>query len=123
MSFILMDKFESTINQIRDILRKEGITGMDSIKHCLLFMFMKFLTSEKCKQLKIDTIYSFEKISELTDANEMKERVFVKGKMCLVNLLKKDNIFTVDFKLQSNANLKTIIGKISAIDFEQLSLP
>jgi restriction endonuclease S subunit len=117
-----MDKFESTINQIRDILRKEGITGMDSIKHCLLFMFMKFLTSEKCKQLKIDTIYSFEKISELTDANEMKERVFVKGKMCLVNLLKKDNIFTVDFKLQSNANLKTIIGKISAIDFEQLSL-
>ena len=49
MSFILMDKFESTINQIRDILRKEGITGMDSIKHCLLFMFMKFLTSEKIR--------------------------------------------------------------------------
>jgi type I restriction-modification system DNA methylase subunit len=110
------------INQIRDILRKEGITGMDSIKHCLLFMFMKFLTLEKCKQLKIDPIYSFEKISELTDANEMKERVFVKGKMCLVNLLKKDNIFTVDFKLQSNANLKTIIGKISGINFDQLSL-
>ena len=117
-----MDKFESTINQIRDILRKEGITGMDSIKHCLLFMFMKFLTSEKCKQLKIDTIYSFEKISELTDANEMKERVFVKSKMCLVNLLKKENIFSVDFKLQSNANLKTIIGKIAGIDIAQLSL-
>jgi len=117
-----MDKFESIINQIRDILRKEGITGMDSIKHCLLFMFMKFLTSEKCKQLKIDTIYSFEKISELTDANEMKERVFVKGKMCLVNLLKKENIFSVDFKLQSNANLKTIIGKIAGIDIAQLSL-
>lgn len=117
-----MDKFESTINQIRDILRKEGITGMDSIKHCLLFMFMKFLTSEKCKQLKIDPIYSFEKISELTDANEMKERVFVKSKMCLVNLLKKENIYSVDFKLQSNTNLKTIIGKIASIDIAQLSL-
>ncbi len=117
-----MDKFESTINQIRDILRKEGITGMDSIKHCLLFMFMKFLTSEKCEQLKIDLIYSFEKISGLTDANEMKERVFVKSKMCLVNLLKKENIFSVDFKLQSNANLKTIICKIASIDISQLSL-
>jgi len=122
MNFNLMDKFESTINQIRDILRKEGITGMDSIKHCLLFMFMKFLTSEKCKQLKIDPIYSFEKISELTDANEMKERVFVKSKMCLVNLLKKENIYSVDFKLQSNTNLKTIIGKIASIDITQLSL-
>jgi len=117
-----MDKFESIINQIRDILRKEGITGMDSIKHCVLFMFMKFLTSEKCQQLKIDPIYSFEKISELTDANEIKERVFVKSKMCLVNLLKKENIFSVDFKLQSNANLKTIIGKIAGIDIAKLSL-
>ena len=117
-----MDKFESTINQIRDILRKEGITGMDSIKHCLLFMFMKFLTSSKCEQLKIDPIYSFEQISELTDANEMKERVFVKSKMCLVNLLKKDNIFSVDFKLQSNANLKTIIGKIASLDIDKISL-
>jgi len=123
MNSNLMDKFESTINQIRDILRKEGITGMDSIKHCLLFMFMKFLTASKCKQLGIDPMYSFEQISGLTDINEMKSRVFVFGtSSCLVGLLKKNHIFNVDFKLQSNVNLKTIIGKIAQIDIAKLSL-
>lgn len=117
-----MDKFESTINQIRDILRKEGITGMDSIKHCLLFMFMKFLTDSKCTQLGIDPIYSFEEISGLTDENEMKSRVYVKSKPCLVNFLKTKNIFNVDFKLSSNPNLKLIIGKIAGIDITKIAL-
>ncbi len=117
-----MDKFESTINQIRDILRKEGITGMDSIKHCLLFMFMKFLSESKCIQLGIDSIYSFEQISELTDEIEIKSRVFVKSKPCLVNFLKTKNIFNIDYKLNSNANLKIIIRKIAQIDLAKLSL-
>lgn len=115
MSQMIMNQFENTINQIRDILRKEGITGMDSIKHCLLFMFMKVLDNNKCKLLDIDQKYSFEQINNL-DHNEIKSVVFVKGNPnCLVNQLKKKNIFSMEFKLQSNENIKTIIGKIANI--------
>ena len=33
-----MSKLENIITSIRDILRKEGITGMDSINHCISFI-------------------------------------------------------------------------------------
>ncbi len=117
-----MDKFESAINQIRDILRKEGITGMDSIKHCLLFMFMKYLDNESCKLMDIDEKYSWDNIMGLDDENKIKEKVYVKGKDCLVILLKKKNIFNVDFKLASNANLLTILNKLEQIDIQKLAL-
>ncbi len=122
MSGNLMDKFESAINQIRDILRKEGITGMDSIKHCLLFMFMKYLDKESCKLMDIDEKYSWDKIMESDDENKIKEKVYVKSKECLVLLLKKKNIFYVDFKLESNPNLLTILKKIQQIDIKKLAL-
>ena len=105
-----MIKNENIINQIKDILYKEGITGLDSIKHCLLFIFIKFLNASKCDQYNIDPIYSFEQISSLTDENAMKAIIFIKDKPCLVNFLKQENIFSIDFKLQSAANLKTIIN-------------
>ena len=111
-----MIKNENIINQIKDILYKEGITGLDSIKHCLLFIFIKFLNASKCDQYNIDPIYSFEQISSLTDENAMKAIIFIKDKPCLVNFLKQENIFSIDFKLQSAANLKTIIGKILLIN-------
>ena len=55
---------EAVINDIRDILRKEGIVNMDSINHCILFVVARWLTIEKCKKLNIPEIYSFEKIME-----------------------------------------------------------
>ncbi len=121
-SIITMDKFESTINSIRDILRKEGITGMDSIKHCLVFVFMKYLTKEKCTKLDIDNKYCFDNIISLKDHNELQERIYVSGKECLVNILKKKNIFWVDYKLGSSENLKNILKKVNEVDINKLSL-
>ena len=36
------------VNKIRDILRKEGITGMDSINHCIAFLVCRMLNEDLC---------------------------------------------------------------------------
>ena len=32
-----MDHLQKVIKKVRDILRNEGITGMDSINHCIVY--------------------------------------------------------------------------------------
>jgi hypothetical protein len=53
---IKMNHFEAVINYFRDVFRKEGITGMDSIKHSIFFILSKFLTFDTCKLYNIDNI-------------------------------------------------------------------
>jgi hypothetical protein len=43
-----MDIFENTINYIRNIFRKNGVTGMESINHSILFILCRYLTNNKC---------------------------------------------------------------------------
>ena len=46
-----MNQFESTITSIRNILRVEGITGLDSINHCVALLVSRYLTIEKVKEI------------------------------------------------------------------------
>ena len=57
-----MTKMESIINSIRDILRKDGITGMDSINHCIVFLVSRILDKKLCEKLEIDKKYAFKNI-------------------------------------------------------------
>ena len=41
-----MNQFETIITSIRNILRIEGITGLDSINHCIAFIISRYLTIE-----------------------------------------------------------------------------
>ena len=118
----IMDKFESNINMIRDILRKEGITGMDSIKHCLVFVFMKYLNKDTCKKLGIDIKYSFDNIMAIKDHNDLQVMVYLSKQECIINILKNKNIFWVDYKLNSSMNLQNILKKVNEIDINKLSL-
>lgn len=118
----LMDTFENTLNQIRDILRKEGITGMDSIKHCLAFVIARTLTSEKCKKLKIETKYSFENLMKIKDQEKLFELFYKENdECCIIGQIYIKMNFSTDFKLDSKSNLKNILDKISAINIDELS--
>ena len=44
-------EFEKVIMKIRDILRSEGITGMQSISHCLALITLRFMDEELCKKI------------------------------------------------------------------------
>ena len=44
-----MNTFISKINEVRDILRKEGITGLNSITHCVAFYILRNLSNDLLK--------------------------------------------------------------------------
>jgi type I restriction-modification system DNA methylase subunit/restriction endonuclease S subunit len=117
-----MDTFENTLNQIREILRKEGITGMDSIKHCLAFTVSRFLTKKNCIKLTIDKKYSFENLME-QDEQKMRELFFIDGDIeCIVGQIYDKMKFVTNFKLESPSNLKNILNKIKDINIDELSI-
>jgi type I restriction-modification system DNA methylase subunit len=116
-----MDTFENTLNGIRDILRKEGITGMDSIKHCLAFIIAKHLTDKTCKKLQINEKYTFENLMKTTD-DRLYERFYKDGDVdCVIGQIYDKMKFSTDFKLESKTNLKNILNKLTDIDIEKLS--
>lgn len=123
-----MKKMESVISSIRDILRKDGVTGMDSINHCIVFMFSRLLTKELCRKLNIDEIYSFENILKDEDGEELgdqdfKARIVNKTKNNLIHSIVNELGFkNIKFKLESPQNLKLIYKKLSELDAENLAV-
>ena len=115
-----LETFENTLDQIRAILRKEGITGMDSIKHCLAFTVSRFLTNENCNKLDIDNKYSFESLID-KDEQEMRELFFNSSLECIVGQIFEKMQFKTDFKLESPSNLRNILNKIKDININELS--
>src|SRR5438552_5715930 len=67
---------ESVIGRIRDILRTEGITGMDSINHCILFIISRSLNVETCEKLNIPSQFAFENIMNDEDGEELGDNEF-----------------------------------------------
>jgi len=116
----ILETFENTLDQIRTILRKEGITGMDSIKHCLAFTVSRFLTNENCNKLNIDNKYSFESLID-KDEQEMRELFFNSSYECIVGQIFEKMQFKTDFKLESPSNLRNILNKIKDININELS--
>ena len=47
-----MAKLETVVNSIRDILRKDGVTGMDSINHCIVFLISRMLNNKLCEKIR-----------------------------------------------------------------------
>jgi type I restriction-modification system DNA methylase subunit/restriction endonuclease S subunit len=122
-----MNNFEQTINYIRDVLRKEGVTGMDSIKHCIVFILCRYLTNDKCNLFNIDEKYSFDNIkydenNELLDKNLLMEKFYNKKINCFIGELNKKLYFKMDFKIDDVKNLRLIIDKLNDINIENLEL-
>ena len=117
-----MDKFENTINQIRDILRKEGITGMESIKHCLAFIICRTLNKDKCVKLGIDKKFVFENIIKQDEQKlcEMFHNTNDDNDSLIGQIYEKMH-FSTGYKMKSYTNLKHILNKLETIDIEKLS--
>ena len=120
---IKMNQFENNINAIRNILRTEGITGMDSINHNLIFTISRYLDKETCIKLGIDTKYSFESLMALkNDENALYERFYNKKMNCLVGQIRDKMKFKCDFKLEGTGNLVTILDKMNTFDIKNTGL-
>lgn len=114
---------EVVINKIRGILRKEGVTGMDSINHCIIFVIARILDEKKCKKFGIDEKNSYYNImhdedGDLIDAQTLYGRINTKNDTtCLVgqiaNKLKFSNI---KFKLESPQHVEQIMKELEKLD-------
>jgi restriction endonuclease S subunit len=120
---------EPVINKIREILRKEGITGMDSINHCIIFVIARMLNKEKCKKYNIDEKFSYENILVDDDGDEIGDqelygRIYTKNKVeCLVGqIVNKLGFLNIKFKLESIVHVKQIMKTIQKLNFDDLEL-
>jgi len=118
---------ETVIDKIRGILRKEGVTGMDSINHCIIFVIARMLDENKCKKFGIDEKNSYYNImhdedGDFINAQELYGRVYTKNDTtCLVgqiaNKLKFSNI---KFKLESPQHVEQIMKELEKLDMTKL---
>jgi len=68
-----LSKFNRVIDVCRNILRTDGITGMDSMKHLTLYILARVLTIQECKRLSISEKFSWDKFMELLGQDKKQE--------------------------------------------------
>jgi len=111
---------ESTINYIRNILRNEGISGMDSINHCIAFIICRMLDKQTCARFDIDEAYSYDKLMKTTDGKEIGNQAlydkFYLKDYFIEQLATKLGFKNIKFKLVGIDNLKDILKKLRDFD-------
>lgn len=120
-----------TVNKIRDILRSEGITGKDSINHCVCFVVCRFLNEDKCKKLGIPIEFSYESMSKDKDdpskvvlEQDLMERFYTVGtKFCLMYYIVTvlGMKFMKSFAVKSPIYLWNIWRMLGPLDISALS--
>ena len=118
---------ETVIDKIRNILRKEGITGMDSINHCIVFIIARMLDSEKCNKFGISLCNSYYNImhdedGDLIGAQDLYTRIYnKKNNNCLVfEIANKLKFTNIKFKLESPQHLLQIMKELENLDINKL---
>ena len=129
MSYIKMNNFDQSIDSIRNILRTEGITGMESINHCVLFIIFRSLSEFKCIEYNIPTQYAFEKFKYdeqtkkdlLTNDQKLFDKFFLKDKECLIKQIKQKLGFSqINFKIKSLQYFEKIYKILESLNINNL---
>ena len=89
-----MAEIEKVINQIRNILRNEGLTGMDSINHCVIFILARWLNEKRCRKFNIPAKYAFENIQKDDEGEQLGEQEFYAKIYNIERITKKDGTDT-----------------------------
>jgi restriction endonuclease S subunit len=59
-----VEEFKSAVVRIRDILRLEAITGMDSMRHICLYLLSRYITRAKVASLEVPEEFAWETLIE-----------------------------------------------------------
>lgn len=129
-----LQQFENIINSIRDIMRTEGITGMDSIHHCVAFTLMRFLTNETCAKFEIPNKFSYDNF--LIDHTTGQRYVDGDPRIIIKFYTNNDSIaiedimygyfiqvfgYKFNFKIKSSYNFVNIFKKLATTDIHVLA--
>ena len=125
-----MTNFEQTITQIRNILRSVGITGMESINHCITFIIIKYMTTQTCENLNIPIEFSYENLKQMIESETISNDDVYKlvcnripNEKCILTFIHSKFGFTnIKFKLESIDNFIKIIKLVDTLDLEKLEI-
>lgn len=126
-----MADLEKVISSIRNILRGDGITGMESINHCIVFLICRMLDEDLCEKVNINKKFAFDNLTKDDDGEELKNQELydkfyrrIRNKNTpedlvgeIVNKLKFRNI---KFKIEGPQNLRLIIDKLKKLDIKKI---
>ena len=118
--------FNRVIDSCRNILRTDGITGMDSMKHLTLYILARVLSVEECKRLSISEKFSWDKFMELLKQDKKQEAFnlfFCKNgaEPDLIGALdEKFNTKNFNYKLNKIELHASILKELNKIDLNNL---
>ena len=123
-----MAQLEKSLNKIRNILRSEGITGMDSVNHCIIYMFSRLLDTNTCKKIGIDESFAFKNIRKHSNGDKIGREEFI----CKIyNGTNKDTFYymlhviigfnEMRYKQKDAYNLEQIYDELEKINVKDLS--
>ncbi|MEM3857991.1 MAG: N-6 DNA methylase [Candidatus Micrarchaeaceae archaeon] len=116
--------FINTVDKIRNILRSEGITGIDSINHCIGFLVIRFLDEYLCHKLNIDVKYTYNNLISTKCKNKLYEKIYnpSSSDFLVYHLVYKLNMnFLRDFKIKSVENLYNILMLFKDLNIKELN--
>ena len=125
-----MEAFKSKINAIRDILRKDGVTGIDSITHCVAFYILRNLDIELCEKLNIPVKFAYCNFNKddngtILDHGKLFEKFYLPSRPmdCFVGILANKFKFKAikQFGIKTSRYLESIFNIFEGIDPKTLN--
>jgi type I restriction-modification system DNA methylase subunit/restriction endonuclease S subunit len=122
---------ERTIDYIRNVFRSSsGITGMDSINHCIIFVTFRMMTPELCRTIGMDESLSFEnaihdKNGNILGSEELYSKFYCEGNKELNfigQIVNRIGFSNFRYKLKSSSDLLRIVIKLKELDIENLTI-
>jgi restriction endonuclease S subunit len=130
MNNIAMTHLEKTIVNLRNVLRSEGIKGMDSINHCIAFILMKYMDVQTCETYNIPLQYTYDSI-----LNHIKEKDITSDEInrlifdadtdendSIIKFIWDKFEFVFEFKMTIYDNIIKIIKSLETLDLRVLEL-
>jgi type I restriction-modification system DNA methylase subunit len=123
-----VSSFKTSINKIRDILRRSnnGITGMDSMRTICLYLVARYLSVERANEVGIPSEYSWEEIvrvSQTMTAQVAMDRFYHPNDECLITHLDRifgTDKFTFDVKdVRSHIDIIEVVDKIDILELDR----
>ena len=132
-----MSNFNSILGEIRNILRKDGITNMDSVNHCVAFYILRAMNNELCEKLDIPKQYIFDTFDKdengnLLDSNKLFAKFYTPSNIdnadgtginCFVYYLM--NVFNMneigEYKLKKVNSFKEIFALLKKLNVSELN--
>ena len=118
-------RFNNAIDACRNVLRREGITGMDSMKHLTLYILARALEVKECKRLGISDNYAWERFKELmaldSKRQECYDLLYNNNGTDLISYL--DRLFgtrNFNFKLKNPDNHIAILKILDDVNLKEL---